>query len=112
MLAAERQTGEGGKEHHDSGVHDVAAIAPTVSRNEMHETGDDRLAMNRLTCTNSFIELLYDRSGDKPAEDIRDECADAAHSRREQRRPAHKPGDRRSRKLAAEVRHRGSTPSD
>ena len=66
VILLERQAGERGEQHDDADVHDVAAVAPPVARDEAHER---RRAPTRRGCVrrapNALVELLPDRAGDE-----------------------------------------------
>src|SRR5205823_10430556 len=58
VLGAEGEPREGGKEHDNAGVHDVAAVPPPVARHEPNEATGNAFAVDGPACVNALVELL------------------------------------------------------
>src|SRR5437870_4650369 len=80
VLGTESESGKRGKEHHDPGVHDVAAVTPAIAGDQPHEAHRHALAVNRAARSDTFVELLQDGSGNEATERVRDKGVAIAHA--------------------------------
>ena len=111
-LFLEREPGERREENHDADVHDVAAVAAPVARDEAHERHHRILAVHPPARADALPEFLDDRSAHEAAQRVRDERAEVAHPDREERGARRDAGEQRTRELALEIFRRCPAPRD